>query len=59
MSQIGIPELVLVLGLSVFSLFPIIAGVWALWMLYRLRLGQDELRRRLDAIERLLHHTEE
>ena len=52
--QLGIPELFIILILSGFWLVLIGAAIWALITLHRVRVGQDALRARLDAIERLL-----
>ena len=55
MGSIGLPELVIILGLSLFLwVLPAAAAIWALVTLSRLRHGQEEARRRLEAIERLL-----
>jgi hypothetical protein len=57
MMGLGIPELLILLVVGVAWLIPIAAGVWALVTLQRLRTGQDELRTRLVAIERLLQQA--
>lgn len=54
MGPIGMPEVVVLFGVALFWLIPAAAGVWALVTLHRIRLGQDELRGRLSAIERSL-----
>ena len=55
--QLGIPELLVIVMLSGFWLVPIVAAIWALVTLHRVRVGQEALRARLDAIERLLQRT--
>ena len=57
MGPVGVPELLMVVLLAVFWLVPLAAGVWALVTLHRLRAGQDALRSKLDAIERLLQRA--
>ena len=54
MSSMGVPELLVILVISVFWLVPVVAGIWALITLHRLRVGQEGVRSRLESIERLL-----
>jgi hypothetical protein len=49
---VGIPELVVMLTIGAFWLIPVAAGVWALITLRRIRSAQEEMFRKLDAIER-------
>lgn len=51
MGPIGVPELSILLVMGIFWLVPVVAGVWALVTLSRIRAGQDEVLRRLAAIE--------
>lgn len=57
MGQIGIPELLFILIGLLFWLAPVVAAVWALVVLHHLRAGQDDMRRKLEAIERLLQRS--
>lgn len=52
--RLGLPELIIVLVLSMVWLVPLAAGVWALVMLYRIRRDQATMMSRLDTIERRL-----
>ena len=54
MGPIGIPELVVVLLVGLVWAVPIAAGIWALITLYRIRESQEDVRRRLVAIERVI-----
>lgn len=49
---VGLPELFVVLAIGAFWLIPVAAGVWALVTLQRIRSAQEEMCRKLDAIER-------
>ena len=51
---IGLPELTIVLVFFLFSAIPLVAGIWALFMLYRMRVDQQAMRRTVDNIEQLL-----
>ena len=57
MGSMGIPELLVILVLSVFWLVPLVAGIWALVTLHRVRVGQDAVRSKLESIERLLQRA--
>ena len=58
MSGLGVSELFIVLFIiTALYLIPIVAGVWALLTLRRIRVGQEDLRRRLETIERSLQRT--
>jgi hypothetical protein len=50
--MIGVPELIILLVGSVFGIVPIVGAIWALVMLYGIRGRQDEILRKLDAVER-------
>ena len=51
----AVPELLIVLMLvAVRWLVPVAAGVWALVTLLRIRSAQEQMGRKLDAVERLL-----
>jgi hypothetical protein len=54
MGSAGFGELFVVLFLSVVWLIPVVAGIWALGTLHRVRVGQDALRAKVDEIQRLL-----
>jgi hypothetical protein len=54
---IGAPELIILPMLFVTSVVPLVAGIWALFTLHRVRTGQDAMRAKLESIERLLHHA--
>lgn len=51
---VGVPELLVLIMLAFLWALPLAAAVWAMVTLYRLRTGQLDLQRRLEAIERLL-----
>ncbi len=51
---IGIPELVIVLFMGMFWLVPVVAVIWAVVTLQRLRTDQQAIATRLESIERLL-----
>ena len=57
MGRIGVPEIFVVLTLAAIWLVPVAACVWALLTLRRIRTGQEDVRRRLETIERLLQRT--
>ena len=50
MGPVGIPELFVLLSIGAFYLIPVAAAVWALVTLHRIRVGQEDLRHRLEAI---------
>ncbi len=50
--SVGVPEILIILFVSVLWLIPIAAAVWALLTLNRLRVTQDAMRRSLDDILR-------
>lgn len=52
--SIGVPEFAIALVILVSWLVPIAAAVWGVVTLHRLKIGQDGLFARLDAIERRL-----
>jgi hypothetical protein len=54
MASIGIPEVLVILIVALLWFIPIAAGVWVLSTLHRLQKGQEAIRARLEAIERLL-----
>ena len=51
---IGIPELTIVLVIFFIWAIPLIAGIWVLFTLHRVRVDQQALRRTVDNIEQLL-----
>jgi hypothetical protein len=54
MPQIGVPELLIVLVGVVFWIVPVVAGIWALITLAQIRRRQDDVLRKLDALERTI-----
>jgi hypothetical protein len=52
--MLGVPELITVVVLIIGWLVPLVAGVWALVTLYRLREGQAAMRTSLERIEQRL-----
>jgi hypothetical protein len=52
MPQIGVPELLIVLIGVVFWIVPLVAAIWALITLAQIRRRQDDVLRKLDALER-------
>ena len=50
----GVPELLIVLVIGVVYGIPLLAGIWALVTLKRIRDGQEAVKARLENIERLL-----
>ncbi len=57
MGRTGIPELMVILVVAAIYLIPVAAGVWALGTLRRIRVAQDAMGLRLEAIERLLERA--
>jgi hypothetical protein len=51
---IGMPELLMVLFVGIFWLVPVVAVVWAVLTLHRVRTDTQAIATRLYAIERLL-----
>lgn len=54
MHSVGLPELIVILGIVGFNLLPLAGLVWGLVMLYRIRTSQEAMREQLAAIERSL-----
>ncbi len=52
--NLGYQEVILILVVAFVWLAPLAALMWAVVTLQRIRVGQDDLRRRLESIERLL-----
>ena len=50
--QIGVPELFIILFISLTSLVPLAIGVWLILSVVRLRTNQKTLETRLDLLER-------
>jgi hypothetical protein len=50
----GLPELTIVLVLFFVWAIPFVAGIWALFTLYRMRVDQQAMRRTVENIEQLL-----
>jgi hypothetical protein len=57
MNAIGIPELLVITMIGVFWVIPLAAGVWALFTLHRIHMGQQALHAKVDTIERLLQRS--
>lgn len=57
MNAIGLPEITVVLFLVVVWAVPLLAGIWALRTLHRIRLSQDAVRATLESIERHLQRA--
>ena len=54
LGSVGVPELLVVAVALVFWLLPLIAAVWAIVTLYRIRADQQVVVAKLEAIERHL-----
>jgi hypothetical protein len=54
MNSLGIPELIVILIIGLFWGGPIIAAVWAIITLHRIREDQQAMGVQLEAIQRLL-----
>jgi hypothetical protein len=54
---LGIQEVLFLFIMAATWLIPIAAGVWVIITLQRIRSGQDALRTKLEAIERMLQRT--
>jgi hypothetical protein len=61
LGRLGVPELMIVLVMSVFWLLPVVAAVWALLTLHRIRgaldgirAGQQAMQMKVESIERRL-----
>ena len=50
--RLGLPEFLVLLFIGALWIIPIAAGIWALVTLQKIRSAQDEMNRRLEAIER-------
>ena len=56
MASLGIMELLIIVIVTIlFYGLPVVAVVWVIVMLNRLRKGQDEIRKKLEAIEQTLN----
>jgi hypothetical protein len=54
---LGIPELIVIMTISGLWLIPLAAVIWGIVTLHRLRVGQESLQAKLEAIERLLQRA--
>ena len=54
MGALGIPELMVVLGIMATSAIPLIIAIWVVVTLYKMRGDQQAMRRSLESIERQL-----
>lgn len=52
--RIGVPEIIVLLIMSAFWVIPLVAAVWAIVTLYRVRRDQETLLAKLDVIEKRL-----
>lgn len=52
MGSIGMPELIIILFISLVSLAPIALGVWLLVIVVRMRAKQSALEAKVEALER-------
>lgn len=50
--SVGVSELLIALVLGIFWLIPLVAAIWALITLHRIRAGIDTMVARLESIER-------
>jgi hypothetical protein len=57
MLGLGVPELIIILVLGLVYLIPIVAAIWALVTLQRIRSGQEVIRLRLEMLERTLQRS--
>lgn len=48
--RVGVPELAIIFMISALWIVPLVAGVWAIFTLYKLRKGQEAMMAKLDAI---------
>jgi hypothetical protein len=51
--SLGMPELVVILMIGLFYGVPLVAAIWAIVTLYRIRVDQEAIGARLQTIERL------
>jgi hypothetical protein len=54
MNSVGLPELFILITMGIFWLIPLVAAIWALITLHRMRTGIDTMVARLESIERAL-----
>ena len=54
MGALGIPELIVLLGIMATSAIPLIIAIWVVVTLYKMRGEQQAMRRSLENIERQL-----
>lgn len=52
MPRVGMPELAIIFMVSALWIVPLIAGVWAIFTLYKLRKGQEAMLATLQDIAR-------
>jgi hypothetical protein len=50
--RVGLPELIVVFMIGLVWIVPVVAGIWALVTLHRIRTTQEEMGSRLASIER-------
>jgi hypothetical protein len=55
--RLGVPELLVVFMIGLVWVVPVAACVWALVTLHRIRATQEEMSRKLDAVERAIQTT--
>jgi hypothetical protein len=54
MRGMGFPEFIVVVVIGIIYAIPIVAGIWAIITLNRIRIGQSAIQGRLEAIERAI-----
>jgi hypothetical protein len=57
LAQIGLPELIIILMITVTWAIPIAFAVWVVVSLRRIRAGQQAAQMKLESIERLLERS--
>jgi hypothetical protein len=57
LAQIGLPELIIILMITVTWAIPIAFAVWVVVSLRRIRAGQQAAQMKLESIERLLQRS--
>lgn len=57
MGRLGIPEVFIILLISLVWVVPVVAGIWALVTLHRIRNGQQALQAKIESIERMLQRS--
>ena len=58
MANVGVAELIIVLAIAALCAVPVVAAVWTLLTLRRVRAGQDAMRLQLEALERSIREDQ-